>query len=437
MKKYRALVPIVMVVIMAASWYMLITDVAKVEDRYNEYLTAARGYAEDGITKYAIENYTLALEIKSSPEIYKEVAEYYKAQNKNDNYLYWCESFLEAYPKEAVAYEYLIDAYAKDSDYTACYDLIYTAQKRNIESDRIDKIFEEIKYVYKLDFSTYEDVGVYSNNFCAVNNKGYWGFVDRYGELRISTKYTSTGAYTQSAFASVVNQDGEAYFIDKSGSKVLVSDEKYSSFGLLVNNIIAAKRTDEKYTYVNNDFEVLFGEYDYASTMNNDRAAVKKNGKWSIINEKGNAINSELYLDIILDGKEIAYRNDRIFVSKEEGKYILVDGSGIQVGSLVFEDADPFMSEQYAAVKIDGKWKFINKDGKLISDKIYDGAKSFQNGLAAVCVNGMWGFVDESENMVITPKFQDASYFNEKGSCFIKMNDKWQLLKLYRLNREN
>ncbi len=103
------------------------------------------------------------------------------------------------------------------------------------------------------------------------------------------------------------------------------------------------------------------------------------------------------------------------------------------MGSLAFEDADPFMSEQYAAVKIDGKWKFINKDGKLISDKIYDGAKSFQNGLAAVCVNGMWGFVDESENMVITPKFQDASYFNEKGSCFIKMNDKWQLLKLYRL----
>lgn len=436
MKKYRALVPIVMVVIMAASWYMLITNAAKVEAQYNEYLTAARGYAEDGITKYAIENYTLALEIKSSPELYKEVADYYKAQNKNDDYLDWCEDFLENYPKEAVAYECLIEAYAKDSDYKACYDLIYTAQKRNIKSDYINKISEEIKYVYKLDFSTYDDIGVYSNNFCAVNNKGFWGFVDRYGELRISTKYTNTGAYTQSAFASVVNQSGEAYFIDKSGSKVLVSKDQYSRFGLLVNNVIAAKKTDGKYTYLNNEFEVLFGDYEYASTMNNNRAAVKKDGQWYVINEKGEKVSSQTYVDIILDEKEIAFRNDRMFVSNTEGRYILVDGSGKQIGSLEFEDATLFMGEQPAAVKIGGKWQFINKEGKLVSDKSYEGAKSFLNGLAAVCINGKWGFVDEAENVVIEPKFQDASYFNEKGSCFVKMNDKWQLLKLYRLNRE-
>ena len=125
-----------------------------------------------------------------------------------------------------------------------------------------------------------------------------------------------------------------------------------------------------------------------------------------------------------------------MFVSNTEGRYILVDGSGKQIGSLEFEDATLFMGEQPAAVKIGGKWQFINKDGKLVSDKSYEGAKSFLNGLAAVCINGKWGFVDEAENVVIEPKFQDASYFNEKGSCFVKMNDKWQLLKLYRLNRE-
>ena len=436
MKKYRVLLPVVMVVVMVASWYMLVSNTAKVEAQYNEYLSAARGYAENGITKYAIENYLLALDIKSSPEIYKEVADYYKSQNKTDDYIDWCEDFLENYPKEVMAYECLIEAYANGSDYKACYDLIYTAQKRNLKSDFINKISDEIKYVYKLDFSTYDEIGVYSNNFCAVNNNGLWGFVDRYGELRVSTVYTSTGAYTQSAFASVVNQKGEAYFIDKSGSKVLVSKDSYASFGLLVNNTIAAKKTDNRYTYLNDKFEVLFGDYDYASTMNNSRAAVVKDGKWYVINEKGNNINSQSYLDVILDEKEIAYRNDRIFVSQEEGTYILVDGACKQIGTLVFEDAIPFMSEQYAAVKIDGKWMFIGKDGKLISDKTYEGAKSFSNGLAAVCIDGMWGFVDESENIVITPKFQDASYFNEKGSCFVKQNDKWQLLKLYRLNRE-
>ncbi len=435
MKKYRALVPIVMVVIMVASWYMLITNAEKVETQYNEYVTAARGFAEDGITKYAINNYTLALEIKSSPELYKEIADYYKGQNKKDDYLEWCEEFIDNYPKEALAYECLIDAYVMDSDYEACYDLIYTAQKRNIQSDYLTKIADEIKYVYKLDFSTYDDINVYSNNYCAVNNKGLWGFVDRYGEIRISTKYANTGAFTQSALASVVNQNEEAYFIDKSGSKVLVSKDQYSRFGLLVNNIIAAEKNDGKYTYVSNEFEVLFGDYEYASTMNNNRAAVKKDGQWYIINEKGDTIGSQAYMDIILDEKEIAFRNDRMFVSETEGRYILVDGSGTQVGTLEFEDATLFMGEQPAAVKIDGKWQFIDKDGKLVSDKSYEGAKSFMNGMAAVCIEGKWGFVDETENVVIEPKFQDASYFTEKGSCFVKMNDKWQLLKLYRLNR--
>jgi len=436
MKKYRSLVPIVMVVIMVASWYLLITDAAKVETQYNEYLVAARGYAEDGITKYAIENYTAALEIKSSPELYKEVADYYKSQKRDGDYLEWCEDFIEEYPKEALAYECLLRAYVEESDYEACYELIDTAEKRKIQSDYIDQIFEEIKYTYKLDFDRYDEVGVYSNNFCSVNTKGRWGFVDRYGRLRVSTKYVEIGAYTQSAVASVVTQDGNAYFIDKSGEKVKVSKVQYSCFGLLANNMIAAKKTDGKYTYLNDKFEVLFGDYEYASTMNNNRAAVKKDGQWYIINEKGETINSKAYLDVILDEKGIAFRNDRLFVSNTAGKYILVDGSGNRIGSLEFEDATLFMGGQSAAVKIGGRWKFINKDGALVSDKSYEGAKSFLNGLAAVCIDGQWGFVDEAESIVIEPQFQDASYFNEKGSCFVKTNDKWQLLKLYRLNRE-
>lgn len=437
MKKYRALVPIVLIVVLVASWVMLISGGAKVGDQYDEYVELARGFAKDGITKYAIENYSLALEIKSSPELYKEVADYYKSQNANNEYVNWCEDFLAVYPKSQIAYECMVEAYLKNSEYKNCFDVIYTSQKRNIKSDYIDKVFEEIKYIYRMDYNSYEDIGVYSNNYCAVSVEGLWGFVDRFGKLRISTKYAKVNEYSQSAFAPVVTQDEDTYFIDKSGEKVMVANEKYSSFGMLVNNVVAAQKTDGKYTYLNNKLEPMFGDYDYASTMNNNRAAVTKGDKWYIINEKGENIGSDSYLDIILDEKEIAYRNDRLFVSTAKGKYILIDGSGNRIGSLEFEDAELFMGEQCAAVKMNGKWKFINKDGKLLSDKAYDGAKSFLNGMAAVCIEGQWGFVDESEKVVIETKFQDASYFNEKGSCFVKSNDEWQLLKLYSLNRED
>lgn len=437
MKKYRAFVPVAMIVLMLASWYLLIQDALKVESAYNNYLSEARKYAEDGITKYAIENYNMVLEIKSTPEVYVEVAEYYKAQEKDVEYLSWCKNFFETYPTNAESYDCVLDAYLSNKDYAACYDVLETAAKRNITSDYIKQVSADIMYVYKLDFNTYEEVAVYSNNYCPVKSKEVWGFVDRYGNQRIACKYPEVGAYTQTNFASVVNADGDAYFIDKTGSKVMVSKEKYQSFGLLVDGKIAAKRADGKYTYVDQDFNILFGEYDYASTINNNVAAVKNGDTWQLIDASGKNITKEKYADVKLDEKQIVYRSDRIFVAESVGKYIMVNGSGKQVGSLTFEDAKVFASDAPAAVKINGKWCFVDSDGKLISDKKYDDARSFMNGLAAVCICGKWGFVDIEENVVIEPEFFGAKDFNEKGSCFVKTGDKWQLLKLYRLNRED
>ena len=435
MKNYRLLLPLVMIVLMLASWYVLISDAGKAENEYNTYLSEARKYAEDGITKYAIQNYTLALDIKSSVDVYAEVSDYYKSQKKKSENIAWCEDFLEVYPTEPKAYDCMLNAYLEDKDYEACYDIIEIAGKRNISTEYITSVGEQIKYYYRFDFGSYDDVGIYSNNYCAVKNKESWGFVDRYGNVRVPYRYSETGAFTKTNLVSVVNSEGNAYFIDKQGSKVKVSKEEYKSFGLIVEDKVAALRPDGKYTYLNSALEALFGEYDYAATFNGGIAAVKVGDKWQLIDAEGNNVTGKNYTDIKLDEKYIAYRNDRLFVSTGSG-YIMINGSGEQVGTLKFDDAKVFASSDPTAVCIDGKWCFVNSEGALVSDKKYDNANSFNNGLAAVCVKGKWGFVDAEENLVIEPKFDDAKSFNEKGSCFVKDGKKWKLLKLYRLNRE-
>ena len=55
MKNYRKLVPIAVVVVMALSWYMLISNKLSVDREYNKYLTEARNYADINVTKYASE----------------------------------------------------------------------------------------------------------------------------------------------------------------------------------------------------------------------------------------------------------------------------------------------------------------------------------------------------------------------------------------------
>lgn len=451
MKKYRFIIPIALVVLMVISWYTLIKDVFRVEQEYNQYLSMARRYARDGITKYAIENYNEALEIKSSPEIYVEVSDYYRKQNDAEENLSWCKNFFELYPKDYRAYDCLLRIYMDDKDYESCYDILETAEKKKINSDYIRQVSNSIMYEYEIDFNSYSDVGIYSANYCPVKSKKSWGFVDRYGNSHIPGKYPEVGYFTQSGFAAVKDNDGSVYFIDKSGDKVISLSGKYEMFGLLVDGVFPAKISENRYIYMKennsdkyfeddsskNDLYIKSSdEYEYASTFNVGLAAVKTNGKWQIIDMNYRNIGDN-YVDIKLDDKEIAVRNDRYFAAVSEGKYFMFDSKGKQVCNTEFEDARVFSGDMPTAVKVDGSWRFIDKNGKFTSDNVYDEARPYSNGLAAVCVNGKWGFVDENEKIVIEAQFVDCRDFNEKGSCFVKTGDKWQLLKLYRLNRED
>lgn len=443
MKNYRKLVPIVLIVLLILSWYKLLSDKIETGTEYAGYLKEARKYAEQGITKYAMDNYNLALAMNDDIEIYVEIAQYYKGQDKLDEFLSWGEQAMASFPTDTRGYDVALEANYLRKDYESCFDVIKMAEKRGITSDYIEKTAKEIEYAFYIDYSNYENVAIYSNNYCAVQADGLWGFVDRYGKLRIACRYLEVGAYTQSNFTSVVNSENEVYFIDKSGSKVLVFDSNIKKAGLLVDNIIAVQRNDGKYIYVNpdgqpvivNDQENNPVTYDYASTINGGIGVVKNGTEWMIIDSTGKLLSDKKYVDIKLDEKEIAYRNERLFVSTGDG-YIMVDANGKQIGKQVYEDAKVFSEASYAAVKIDGEWCFVDKDGKRKSEMTYEDARSYMCGLAAVKISGKWGFVDENENLAIKGEYDETSDFNQKGSCFVKIGDSWRLLKLYRLNRE-
>lgn len=436
MKNYRKIIPLALVVLMALACYSLVSNAVKENSDYNHYLSEARKYAELDITKYAIENYNKALSINPTPDVYVEVAEYYERQENSDTKLLnWCEDFFEKYPTNSKSYDCILKAYMKQKDYDSCFDVLSTAEKRNVSSDYIKSVKNELSYTFKLDFNTYDDVGIYGNGFCAVKSKDAWGYVDSYGNQKTPITYVSAAPFTKAEMAPVVDQKGECYFIDNTGSRVLASKEKYKSFGISSDDIIKVELENGKYSYCDSELNKLFGEYDDATAFNNGIAAVKENGQWKIINNEGNAKSSTEYADVVADEKNIVFRNDRLFVGDGTG-YIMIDSSGKQIGNEKYENAHCFADSTYAAVENDGKWFFIDKNAKRLSDKTYEDARSYSNGLAAVKISGKWGFVDTDENVVIEQQFFGAKDFSEKGSCFIQTGDKWQLLKLYRLNRE-
>ena len=434
MKNYRMLVPVVLALIMGLSWYMLISEKVSVKNKYESYLDTARVYAKDGITKYAIENYNEALSIKDEPEVYVEVIEYFKSQGYHYNFMDWCEYFFETHEKEPKAYEYVLDAYLEDKDYSSVYSVLNAAERRSISTEKITKIRSDVKYLFNLAHNTYDDVSTFNANKCAVKNNDYWSYVNHEGTLITENVFKQVGDFTNSGMASVVDVDDNAYFVDAEGDKVKVSQEKYMSFGNISHNIIPAQKTNTQYVYLDMEFNQLYGEYDLATTFNDNVAAVKSNKIWTLINTEGKAINDKKYVDVISDDREVISICERMFVAEKENQYKMLNNKGKEVVSQVYEDVQLFMGEEPTAVKIDGKWCFIDLDGKRISEKTYDDARPYSNGLAAVCIDGKWGFVDVNENVVIEPQFFDAKAFNASGCCFVKTGSEWQLLKLYRFN---
>lgn len=63
----------------------------------------------------------------------------------------------------------------------------------------------------------------------------------------------------------------------------------------------------------------------------------------------------------------------------------------------IYDDVYSF-SEGYAFVKSNRKWAFIDKNGKLQTPFIYDEVRSFSDGMAAVRIGDWWGYVNKYGN---------------------------------------
>ena len=88
-----------------------------------------------------------------------------------------------------------------------------------------------------------------------------------------------------------------------------------------------------------------------------------------------------------------------------------------------YEDAKAF-SDGLAGVQKDGKYGYIDKEGKVIIPFEYDDAKSFSEGLAAVKKDGKYGFVDKEGNEVIPFMFSQVYDFHN-GLVYAHIEENW------------
>ena len=149
MKNYKLLAPVILIALFVLGVYMTASNNVKDERRFNQYLEDARSYASQEIEIYARENYRNALNMRPSLDLYLEIATFYRDTMKSYNgAAEWGDALLRVYPKEPLAYEFMLGLFLGQSDYVAFFELYNDMVNRHVASETAEDLYHSVEYAY-------------------------------------------------------------------------------------------------------------------------------------------------------------------------------------------------------------------------------------------------------------------------------------------------
>lgn len=425
--KARVVAVILIVLIGMSVGISVFVDRAETAETYADSIIAARENAKKGIPYNAVNYYEEAFKVSVADEgIYQEYLEQCKLLGE-DFYYDALTKYRSLFPESPQSYEELCRYFYENKEYRRFYPVAIEAKNSNLATDAVRDMFMDCRYEYKYIKTAVEEASPYLGKYSKVKRKDQYGFIDENGYFLLYPEYDQAGFFAVGSTA--VFKEGEWYVINEEGYKIAVCDKKpdYLSF---MSNGHAPVAINGKYGYVDSSYEIPDKlEYDFASNFSSNVAAVKKADKWALINNQLENITDFIFDDIVINDYNSCISNN-IIIAKKDGKYWLVDASGNRISENGYDEISPFVTDEYAAVKVGDKWGFINTSGEMVIQPQYEAAKSFCINLAPVCIDGRWGYINNDGQEAIACQFDECMPFNSNGVTAVKEGEYWNYIKL-------
>ena len=87
------------------------------------------------------------------------------------------------------------------------------------------------------------------------------------------------------------------------------------------------------------------------------------------------------------------------------------------------EEEFKYWKKKLLAVKVEGKWGFIDTTGSICIEPVYDEVEEFKEGYALVQKNNVFGFINKAGRLKIDFLFEEASSFAEQ-TAIVQQNNK-------------
>lgn len=423
MKKSNVIIAICLILVCVIGWFAVGSQVIKKNSNYSNYVKEADEWVERGLYQRAIGNYQLALEERETSELYEKINNAYQLRYKEapeetlEDYMDFLESAIAAYPGNKVLVDSFYDVFYSESEYEDLYNCLTNAIKNGYKTEEVQSKLLVVRYAHDLRRSEFAGVKQSVGDIYSTARNNGWNIYSIEEGYMLTTEYDYVSQVSEDGIFVVTGKDSR--IMDKTGMVLGIFEKKVTDAGLYADKLLPAC-VDGKYNYYNDLAEEQFGGYEMAGMFQDGLAAVKKDGKWMLINTKGES-KSQTFDEIVLDhtGRYIV---DGYIIAKSGDKYGLYDEKFKLKAELDCTDVDVYTEDGIIAICKGDKWGYAKNNGKVVIEPTYENAKSFSNGVAAVCKDGKWGFIDTKGNIVIECQFSDAGYMSATGICPVRID---------------
>ena len=282
----------------------------------------------------------------------------------------------------------------------------------------------EYKKIEKLDDDS-------THGYIVVNGENKYGLVSYAGTKILDNKFEKINPiYGENYFS--VEEGGKQKIINTKDETIL--DDGFDKVEqICTSGVVIVK--DEKYGFLDyEENEKIKPQYEDLKECSKDIFIAKKDGKYGIIDienkEKIKFEYNEIYYDksatlymaekenyetdIINSEFQIALSGVLSEINKDKGYLKIKIEDQYKYYNFKFEEkkvSEVLTGNNLFVNKKDGKYGYIDKDGNVVVDYIYDDACE-QNayGYAAVKQGNVWGSIDDKGKIVITPKYNLDDY---------------------------
>ena len=286
----------------------------------------------------------------------------------------------------------------------------------------------------------YDYLGFYNEGLAVAVKNGKYGYIDKGNNVVIDFQYESGSDFENGR--AIVGLNEKLGVINRAGFTVLPIS--FEDLGTFSEGLIYAKKDSMYGYYDNTGFQRLEERYKEAFSFTNGLAKVQignnqsfidiygteivaplfetihffndsllvfeKDGKFGICRKNGTIIDSAKYdvIGTLINGRAIITQKGKLGYVNGEGKIIL---------DIKYDEFPNFIeigqfNGVYAVVRLKGKYGIIDNYGKFLILATYSQLSKFSSLIAFTKGKG-WGFIDMTNNVVISPRFDFAESFND------------------------